>query len=213
MDLNPPRPEGLPGLAAAQESGASQDFIQSLQHVPTLCSNRLVQAIGCTTKTTGGIAMVMMTAKVNKKRAILVLAALAALIVLICILAKGGGTENPAAPQEQPVSVATNDARVQYLTDYGWEVVHSPVQTQQVRIPSEVTDVYDRYNALQMSQGFNLTDYAGKTATRYVYEIKNYPNASDPVYATLLVYRDQVIGADITDTSANGVVQGLEMPG
>ena len=149
--------------------------------------------------------MVMMTAKVNKKRAILVLAALAALIVLICILAKGGGTENPAAPQEQPVSVATNDARVQYLTDYGWEVVHSPVQTQQVRIPSEVTDVYDRY--------FNLTDYAGKTATRYVYEIKNYPNASDPVYATLLVYRDQVIGADITDTSANGVVQGLEMPG
>lgn len=102
---------------------------------------------------------------------------------------------------------------MQYLTDYGWEVVHSPVQTQQVRIPSEVTDVYDRYNALQMSQGFNLTDYAGKTATRYVYEIKNYPNASDPVYATLLVYRDQVIGADITDTSANGVVQGLEMPG
>ncbi|MFR8333172.1 MAG: DUF4830 domain-containing protein [Oscillospiraceae bacterium] len=88
-----------------------------------------------------------------------------------------------------------------------------PGPNQQVRIPSEVTDVYDRYNALQMSQGFNLTDYAGKTATRYVYEIKNYPNASDPVYATLLVYRDQVIGADITDTSANGVVQGLEMPG
>ena len=152
--------------------------------------------------------MVMMTAKVNKKRVILVLAALAALIVLICILAKGGGGESPAPSQEQPVSVATNDARVQYLTDYGWEVVNSPVQTQQVRIPSEITEVYQRYNALQMSQGFDL-----KTATRYVYEIENYPNASDPVYATLLVYKDQVIGADITDTSANGVVQGLEMPG
>ena len=152
--------------------------------------------------------MVMMTAKVNKKRVILVLAALAALIVLICILAKGGGGESPAPSQEQPVSVATNDARVQYLTDYGWEVVNSPV-----RIPSEITEVYQRYNALQMSQGFDLTQYAGKTATRYVYEIENYPNASDPVYATLLVYKDQVIGADITDTSANGVVQGLEMPG
>ena len=141
------------------------------------------------------------------------LAALAALIVLICILANGGGGESPAPSQEQPVSVATNDARVQYLTDYGWEVVNSPVQTQQVRIPSEITEVYQRYNALQMSQGFDLTQYAGKTATRYVYEIENYPNASDPVYATLLVYKDQVIGADITDTSANGVVQGLEMPG
>lgn len=156
--------------------------------------------------------MVVMTAKVNKKRVILVLAALAALFVLICVLAKGGGKDAPAAPQEQPVSVATNDARVQYLSDYGWEVVASPVQTQQVRIPSEVTEVYERYNALQMSQGFDLTQYAGKTATRYVYEIENYPNATDPVYATLLVYQDQVIGADITDTSANGVVQGLEMP-
>ena len=47
-----------------------------------------------------------------------------------------------------------------------------------------------------MSQGFDLTQYAGKTATRYVYEIENYPNATDPVYATLLVYQDQVIGAE-----------------
>ena len=108
--------------------------------------------------------MVVMTAKVNKKRVILVLAALAALIVLICVLAKGGGKDAPAAPQEQPVSVATNDARVQYLSDYGWEVVASPVQTQQVRIPSEVTEVYERYNALQMSQGFDLTQYAGRGA-------------------------------------------------
>lgn len=157
--------------------------------------------------------MVVMTAKVNKKRVALVLAALAALIVLICILAGGGKEKNSSAPQEQPVSVATNDARVQYLTDYGWEVVSSPVQTQQVRIPTEVTEVYERYNALQMSQGFDLTQYAGKTATQYVYEIKNYPNAADPVYATLLVYQDRVIGADITNTSADGVVQGLEMPG
>ena len=43
--------------------------------------------------------MVVMTAKVNKKRVILVLAALAALIVLICVLAKGGGKDAPAAPQ------------------------------------------------------------------------------------------------------------------
>ncbi len=60
--------------------------------------------------------MVMMTAKVNKKRVILVLAALAALIVLICILAKGGGQRRP---RKQPFSVATNDARVRYLTRLG----------------------------------------------------------------------------------------------
>ncbi len=109
--------------------------------------------------------MVVMTAKVNKKRVILVLAALAALIVSYRVLAKGGGKDAPAAPQEQPDwRRRHHDARVQYLSDYGWEVVASPVQTQQVRIPSEVTEVYERYNALQMSQGFDLTQYAGKNS-------------------------------------------------
>lgn len=155
--------------------------------------------------------MVVMTAKVNKKRAILVLGALVALIVLICVLS-GRKDSGSAAPQESPITVATNDARVQYLEDFGWQVAASPVETQQVLVPTELTEVYQRYNALQMSQGFDLTQYAGKTATRYVYRIENYPNATEPVYATLLVYENHVIGADITDTAANGVVQGLEMP-
>lgn len=153
--------------------------------------------------------MVMMTAKINKKRILLALAAIAALIILIVAISGRDKTESPTG---EPVNLSTNDGRIAYLTGYGWEVAASPVETQQVRIPTELSEVYERYNALQISQGFDLTDYAGKTATRYVYQIENYPNATEPVYATLLIYKDQVIGADITDTSANGVVQGLEMP-
>ena len=44
---------------------------------------------------------------------------------------------------------------------------------------------------------------------RYVYKISNYPNATEPVYATLLVYKDKIIGGDITDTAASGVMQAL----
>ena len=47
---------------------------------------------------------------------------------------------------------------------------------------------------------------------RYVYKIKNYPGAADPVYATLLVYKGTTIGGDVTDTGAKGVVQGFRMP-
>ena len=47
---------------------------------------------------------------------------------------------------------------------------------------------------------------------RYVYLIKNYPGATDPVYATLLIYKDQIIGGDVTDTSAKGVIQGFQKP-
>ena len=151
--------------------------------------------------------MVVMTAKVNKKRILLVLGALIALIVLLCMIT--GGKEDSA--QTEPVSLRTNDARVQYLEDCGWDVVVSPVKTQQVLIPTDSSEVFGRYNALQISQGFDLTKYAGKTVMQYVYEIENYPNASDPVYATLLLYDNRVIGGDVTDTSAGGVVQGLSL--
>ena len=45
---------------------------------------------------------------------------------------------------------------------------------------------------------------------RYVYKINNFPDATDPVYATILVYKGQVIGGDITDTSAKGKVLPLK---
>ena len=47
---------------------------------------------------------------------------------------------------------------------------------------------------------------------RFVYKISNYPGATDPVLATLLVYKDQVIGGDVTDTAAKGVVRSFKMP-
>ena len=44
---------------------------------------------------------------------------------------------------------------------------------------------------------------------RYVYKINNYPDAKEPVYATLLVYKDRIIGGDITDTTPGGRVRGF----
>jgi hypothetical protein len=101
---------------------------------------------------------------------------------------------------------------VKFLQDLGWEVAASPVESGQVRIPETPGEVFDRYNALQKSQGYDLSPYAGKVVMRYVYKIKNYPGATDPVYATLLVSKDQVIGGDVTNTSAKGVIHGFKMP-
>ena len=150
--------------------------------------------------------MLVMTAKVDKKKIMLILAAAAALIVALIMLFSGDGTATTAAP-----SVSSNDGRVKFLKDFGWEVATSPVESGQVKIPETTTEVFDRYNALQKSQGYDLSQFAGQTVMRYVYKIKNYPNATDPVYATLLIYKGQVIGADITDTSAKGVIRGLKM--
>ena len=153
--------------------------------------------------------MLVMTARVNKKKIVGILAAAAALIAVLIMLF--GGSKD-AAPTAAP-SMATNDGRVAFLKGFGWDVAASPTESGQVKIPEKSTEVFDRYNTLQKSQGYDLNQYAGKTVMRYVYKIGNYPGATDPVYATLLIYKDQVIGGDVTDTSAKGVVRGFKMPG
>lgn len=152
--------------------------------------------------------MLVMTAKVDMKKIAIILAAAVVLIAGVVLLF--GGSDDPQ-PTAAP-SLATNEGRVKFLTDQGWDVVVSPVETSQVKVPDANSDVFTRYNALQKSQGYDLTQYAGKKVMRYVYLIQNYPGASDPVYATLLIYKDQVIGGDVTDTSAKGVIQGFKMP-
>lgn len=151
--------------------------------------------------------MVVMTAKVDKKKISLVAAAVVLVIILILVFTGGGGKSSQ--PSDTPV-IATNEDRVAYLTGLGWTVSQAPVETQEVRIPENSTEVYDRYNELQRSQGYDLTAYAGKNVMRYVYEVTNYPGATEPVYATLLIYKNQVIGGDVTSTAADGAVQGLK---
>lgn len=152
--------------------------------------------------------MMFMTAKVDFKKILIgVIAAVAAIVLLVSLFGGSDSDASTAAP-----TVSGNDARVEFLKGFGWEVATSPAESGQVMIPQAPTDVYNRYNELQKSQGYDLTQYAGKTVMRYVYKITNYPNATDPVYATLLVYKNQIIGGDITNTAAKGAVSGFKKP-
>lgn len=152
--------------------------------------------------------MMVMTAKVDFKKVLIgLVAAVAVIIALVLLFGNGSGDAAPTAAS----TVSGNDARVQFLKDFGWDVTTSPTESSQVKIPENNSEVFDRYNALQKSQGYDLSKYAGKSVMRYVYKINNFPGASEPVYATLLVYKNQIIGGDITDTSARGVIQGFKM--
>ena len=150
--------------------------------------------------------MMVMTTKVDIKKIAIGLAAAVAVILAIVLLFGGG--DAPASA----TSVSDNNARVEFLKSFGWDVSTSPTESSQVRIPQQQTDVFSRYNALQKSQGYDLSKYAGKSVMRYVYKVNNYPGATEPVYATVLVYKNQIIGGDITNTSAKGAVQGFKMP-
>ncbi len=153
--------------------------------------------------------MFVLTAKMSKTKIAAIVTAVIALVVILVIAISAGSN----AVQSSAVNADTNDARIRFLANYGWDVNAEPVQTQDVTIPADAGDeVFCRYNDLQKSQGYDLAQYAGQTVQRYVYEILNYPNASEPVYATILVRNGCVIGGDITNTASGGKVHGFVLP-
>ena len=151
--------------------------------------------------------MMVMTAKVDLKKIMLALTAVAALVLALILLLGGNDTTQTAA-----MNPSANDGRVQFLKNFGWDVTTSPTESGRVRIPQESSEVFGRYNMLQKGQGYDLSKYAGKTVMRYVYKVNNYPGATEPVYATVLVYKNQIIGGDVTDTAAKGHIRGFKMP-
>ena len=154
--------------------------------------------------------MFVLTAKLSKSKLIAAGVVLLAAILLIVLLAASGGSDTPK--KSSPIG-NTNDDRVAYLATFGWSVNAEPTQTQKVRIPDTAENkVFARYNDLQKSQGFDLTDFAGKEIMRYVYEILNYPDASAPVYASVLVYDGQIIGGAVTNSAPDGVIHGCALP-
>lgn len=148
--------------------------------------------------------MMVMTAKVDLKKILTIVGIIAGLLVVIVLLFGKDDAAETSAPM-----VSDNDARVQFLKDLGWDVSASPVESSQVKIPTGTTEIFERYNALQKSHGYDLNKYAGKNVMRFVYKVNNYPGATEPVYATLLVYKNQIIGGDVTDTAAKGHIRGL----
>ena len=151
--------------------------------------------------------MMVMTAKVDKKKIAVIFVGIVAVIAALVLLFGGDRQEIPSSS-----TVSSNEDRVEFLAGLGWEVAASPVESGQVRIPAAEGEVFLRYNSLQKCMGYDLSPYAGKTVMRYVYTVKNYPGATEPVYATVLISNNRVIGGDVTDTSADGVMQSFQKP-
>ena len=94
-------------------------------------------------------------------------------------------------------SVRSNEDRVAYLSELGWQVTEQPAMVEELMIPETFDESYDEYLALQSQQGFDLTKYTGKRVKRYIYDITNYPDNGMGMQAALLVYKNKVIGGQL----------------
>lgn len=157
--------------------------------------------------------MVIVSAKVSKKKLLLGIAAALCVVLLLSVLvhksSEPGSSQSEAV---QSLEARNNDQRLAFLQSFGWQVQPEPLQTQEVRIPEEFNEVFTRYNQLQQSQGFDLSAYAGKTAKRYVYAVTNYPGDDETHNATVLVYKGSIIGGDVASQAQGGRIHGFAMP-
>lgn len=154
--------------------------------------------------------MFIVTAKVPKRRYLL-LGALAVLVVLVAVLSlRRGGTD--AGDAEQSLKAATNEARVEYLASLGWEVEPEPVEALRLTLPDELVEPYLSYNALQLRQGFDLEPYCGETLERYTYNVTNYPEHPTGCQADLYLFDGAIVAGDVLCTGENGFISTLERP-
>ena len=105
--------------------------------------------------------MFIWTAKLNKKKAAGVLAA----AVVLCAAAAAvtlAGRQAQASAMVSPKGIRSEEDRVAYLQEWGWQVNPQAALVEELELPEEFGETYSQYLALQTGQGFDLEKHAGK---------------------------------------------------
>lgn len=120
-----------------------------------------------------------------------------------------GMTVDAAADAVRFDGIRTETDRREFLSSLGYTAEGDAKTTVEYTLPKALDAVLLGYNEIQKQQGLDLGKYVGKTVTRYTYEITNHEGYEGKVYANLIVYRNKIVGADLTGTGENGFVRPL----
>ena len=132
----------------------------------------------------------------------------------------GGGAVTVSAGNSSQINfsgIKTEEDRIAFLSSFGVKTTEKSIEEVAFVMPENFDRVMLGYNEIQKAQGFDLSRYAKKKVTRFTYEVTNY-NELQPedeeeyqgnVYANILIYRNRVIGADISSADPAGFVEAL----
>ena len=107
------------------------------------------------------------------------------------------------------INAEDNKARVRFLGQFNLKVTPEPIETAQIKIPTQFNKVYENYNKIQKENGLNLENYKGKTCTKYTYGVLNYKDRPDGVRANIFVFENKVIAGDICSLEIDGFMHGF----
>ena len=106
-------------------------------------------------------------------------------------------------------NVKSTAEHIEFLNSYGYNVIENPVQIQEIVIPSQFSESYEKYNEYQKLSGFDLTRYKNQRVKKYTYKVTDYEFCEDEVVANVLVYNNKVVGGDISSTRLGGFTHGF----
>lgn len=154
--------------------------------------------------------MLAVSIRSGKRKLFIALAAVLLVVTLAIVFTKAAGPASVAGSSGMKYSVdaATQEERVAFFNQFGWQVNAEPLSEKEVAIPQTFNDVYTNYNNVQLEQGLDLRKYAGKTCSQWVYEITNYPEEPS-VRGTILVYGGKVVGGDLSTPALDGFMTGF----
>lgn len=159
--------------------------------------------------------MLVVTAKLTRKKLIAGVLAAGFLICGLIVFFAGFGETVPTGAEMvsvgvvRPDRIKTAEDRIELLESYGWQLERDPIEFMEVLIPKEFDATYAQYNEVQKAQGFDLSKYAGKHVMKYSYQVTNHPSGEDQVIATILVYKNKLIGGDVSSAKMDGFLHGL----
>lgn len=106
-------------------------------------------------------------------------------------------------------SAKSTSEHIEFLNAYGYNVNENPIQIQEIVIPSQFSETYEKYNEFQKLSGFDLVRYKNQRVKKYTYKVIDYDSVQDEVVANVLVYNNKIIGGDVSSTRLGGFTHGF----
>ena len=103
-----------------------------------------------------------------------------------------------------------NSDRVDFIKSLGCVLLSNQPDTKTVTIPEVFYDVYNNYNDMQKSAGYDLSLYKGCQVIIYTYQINPVQNSAGESVVNLMVYNNNIIGGDISSTALGGYMLPLK---
>lgn len=129
-------------------------------------------------------------------------------VVLVLIVLSAFFWPVGAVSQTTATVPATDNAtRIAYLQSLGYEVDLAYCEVREVLIPDEFDEVFTAYNELQQQADMDFTPYHGKRLKCWSYRVLNVGEGE--TLANLYVYRDEIVGGDVSETVSGGASVAL----